>query len=33
VERQFNLHTYVDKMSTQYAAFVEDRVEGLPRRG
>jgi glycosyltransferase involved in cell wall biosynthesis len=33
VEHQFNLHTYVDKMSTQYAAFVEDRVEGLPRSG
>ncbi|MFI8069824.1 hypothetical protein ACIF85_13700 [Streptomyces sp. NPDC086033] len=33
VELQFNLHTYVDKMSTQYSAFVEDRVEGLPRSG
>ncbi|MGX1368401.1 glycosyltransferase involved in cell wall biosynthesis [Streptomyces canus] len=33
VERQFNLHTYVDKMSAQYSALVEDRVEGLPRSG
>jgi glycosyltransferase involved in cell wall biosynthesis len=33
VERQFNIQTYVDKMSAQYAALMKDSVEGLPQSG
>ena len=33
VERQFNLQTYVDKMSAQYSALMKDSVEGLSQSG